>query len=174
MATGIILALVICAMPLLSALVIAAGGRGATKWCDKVGIGAMGVSLLAAIYMAIGHHEFIGQKWDFEWITVGGHPWRLGILIDGMTLSLLIVVTLVSFLVHLFSRKYMQGEVRFHDFFRWIGFFTFSMLVLVISDNLLTLFVAWELMGLSSYKLIEVILRADHAAAGLVEQAVLG
>ncbi|MCE9635556.1 MAG: NADH-quinone oxidoreductase subunit L [Planctomycetes bacterium] len=154
MQTGIVLALVICAMPLLASLVISALGKNAGKWCDKVGIGAMFVSLAASVWLTLGHHEFIGQKWDFEWITVAGHPWRIGILLDGMTFALLIVVTLVSFLVHLFSRQYMHGDERFADFFRWIGFFTFSMLVLVISDNLLTLFVAWELMGLSSYKLI--------------------
>ncbi len=154
MPTGVILAIVICAMPLLSALTIAAGGKGAAKWCDKVGIGTMFVALASAVWLAIGHHEFVGHAWEFEWISIGGKPWILGIALDGITLALLIVVTLVSFLVHLFSRQYMHGDDRFHDFFRWIGFFTFSMLVLVVSDNILTLFVAWELMGLSSYKLI--------------------
>jgi NADH-quinone oxidoreductase subunit L len=141
-------------MPLLSACVLAAAGKRVAKVCDWIGIGAMGVSLLAAAWLAVGHHEFVGQKWSFEWLTVGGTPWKIGIALDGATLAVLIVVTLVSFLVHLFSKGYMHGDDRYQDFYRWIGFFTFSMLVLVVSDNLLTLFVAWELMGLSSYKLI--------------------
>ena len=150
MPTGVVLCLVLCAMPLLSATILAFLGKRGAKVCDWLGIGAMGVSLACAAVLALGHATYVGQSWDFVWMSVGGQDWRVGVGIDGLTLALLIVVTLVSFLVHLFSRKYMHGDSRFEDYFRWIGFFTFAMLVLVVSDNLLTLFIAWEFMGVAS------------------------
>jgi NADH-quinone oxidoreductase subunit L len=149
------LALVICAMPLLSAVVIAAFKKQLGTKADLVGIVAMGVALASAIWLAIDHKNVVehGSKvWD--WFTVDGTVWRIGVQLNGLTLALLIVVTLVSFLVHLFSKGYMHGDSRYEDFYRWLGFFTFSMLGLVVSDNLITLFIMWELMGLSSYKLI--------------------
>jgi NADH-quinone oxidoreductase subunit L len=155
MDTGIQLALVILAMPLLSALIIAAFKKQLGTKADFVGIGAMGVALACAVVLAVKHHEYAGKSsWVFEWFSMAGKSWRVGIALDGLTLAMLIVVTLVSFLVHLFSKGYMHGDSRYEDFYRWLGFFTFSMLGLVLSDNLLTLFVMWELMGLASYKLI--------------------
>ena len=149
------LALVICAMPLLSAIVIAAFKKQLGTKADLVGIGAMGVALLAAIWLAIDHKNVVANgSRVWEWFTVGDVTWKIGVSLNGLTLAVLIVVTLVSFLVHLFSKGYMHGDSRYEDFYRWLGFFTFSMLGLVISDNLITLFICWELMGLSSYKLI--------------------
>ena len=157
MPTGVLLALVIVAMPFLSGILIAAFqllGIKAPGKGDVIGIGCMGVALACAITLAVGHSTYLGQAWDFSWITIGGIEWRLGVAIDGLTLALLLVVTIVSFLVHLFSKGYMHGDDRYTDFYRWLGLFTGSMLALVVSDNLLTLFVSWEVMGLASYKLI--------------------
>ena len=157
MPTGVLIALVILAMPLLSAVLIALLKKSLGPKVDLIGIGSMGVALALAIVLALGHEKFSGPvhgSWVFEWFVMGGISWKVGVGLDGLTLAMLIVVTLVSFLVHLFSKGYMHGDSRYEDFFRWLGFFTFSMLGLVISDNLVTLFVMWELMGLSSYKLI--------------------
>ncbi len=77
-----------------------------------------------------------------------------GILYDGVGAALLAVVGVVSFFVHLFSMGYMKGDRRYHIFFANISLFTFAMLGLVLSDNLLFLFIFWELMGLMSYLLI--------------------
>jgi NADH-quinone oxidoreductase subunit L len=89
-----------------------------------------------------------------DWVTLGKGTIRLGFHIDHLAAALLGMVTLCATMIHVFSNGYMAGDPRFGAFFRWIGFFTFSMLGLLVSDNLLTLFVCWELMGLSSYKLI--------------------
>jgi NADH-quinone oxidoreductase subunit L len=154
---GVILCLVICAMPLLSAVISDIAGLCRIKLPgdgDVIGIAFMGVSTACALTLLFGSGTFMGQGWDFQWIETGGTAWRLGIAIDGLTIALLCVVTIVSFLVHLFSKGYMHGDERYRQFYRWLGFFTFSMLWLVVSDNLFTLYVAWELMGLSSYKLI--------------------
>src|SRR5438477_599257 len=154
MDTGIQLALVILAMPLLSALIIAVFKKQLGTKADFVGIGTMGVALACAVVLALGHEKFAGQNYVFEWFSLAGTSWKVGVSLDGLTLAMLVVVTLVSFLVHLFSKGYMHGDSRYEDFYRWLGFFTFSMIGLVISDNMITLFVMWELMGLSSYKLI--------------------
>ncbi len=154
MPTGVLLSLVILAMPMLSALVIAAFKKQLGTKADAVGIGTMGVALACAVYMALNHATIAGTGYVFEWFSVAGTSWKIGIGLDGLTLAMLVVVTLVSFLVHLFSKGYMHGDSRYEDFYRWLGLFTFSMIGLVISDNLITLFVMWEIMGLASYKLI--------------------
>src|SRR5262245_19955048 len=154
---GVLIALVICAMPLLSAIVIAAFKKQLGTKADVVGIGAMGIALALASYLALNYRHVVEEcahATPLEWFTVGDVTWKIGVSLNGLTLAMLIVVTLVSFLVHLFSKGYMHGDSRYEDFYRWLGFFTFSMLGLVISDNLISLFVMWELMGLSSYKLI--------------------
>src|SRR5262245_54069028 len=107
MPTGILLALVILAMPLLSAVVIAAAKKALGTKADLVGIGTMGVALALAVVLALGHATYAGQKYVFEWFSVAGTKWNIGVALDGLTLAMLVVVTLVSFLVHLFSKGYM-------------------------------------------------------------------
>ena len=159
MPTGILISIVLLLAPIVGAMVIGAVGKKMKNGGDLIGIAALGTSLACAITLFLGfgghgHEGFGGQHWEFTWLTVGGVDWNLGITIDGLTVALLMVVTIVSFLVHLFSKGYMHGDDRYTDFFRWLGLFTFSMLGLVLSDNLLTLFVFWEIMGLASYKLM--------------------
>ena len=91
------------------------------------------------------------------WLSSGagnGLSINFGILVDNLTIVMLFVVTLVSFLVHLYSCGYMHGEERYNRFFAYLGLFSFSMLGLCISSNLLFLFMFWELVGLCSYFLI--------------------
>ncbi len=162
MATGILISLVLLFAPIVGALAIGQFGKKMSNGGDIIGIAALGTSLVCALALFLGFSTFGGAHWEFTWVTIGGDPgdpesgtaWNLGITIDGLTVALLVVVTTVSFLVHLFSKGYMHGDDRYTDFFRWLGLFTFSMLGLVLSDNLLTLFVFWEIMGLASYKLI--------------------
>ena len=96
----------------------------------------------------------------FTWATFGGIPGigevniELGILIDNLTAIMLVVVMLVSMLVHFFSIGYLEGDVRYSRYFAYLGLFTFSMLGIVITHNLLMMYIFWELVGLSSYLLI--------------------
>ena len=78
----------------------------------------------------------------------------LGIVLDNLSVIMLVVVCLISALTHLFSIKYMEGDVRYHRYFAYLGVFTFSMLGIVLSDNLLMMYIFWELVGFSSYILI--------------------
>ena len=85
--------------------------------------------------------------------------------VDNLTAIMLFVVTLVSFLVHLFSMGYMHGERRYNRFYAYLALFTFSMLGLIITSNLLLLFLFWELVGACSYFLIGFYFEKNSAAA---------
>ena len=78
----------------------------------------------------------------------------MGFLLDHISVMMLIVVSLVGMLIQIYSIGYMHGDIRFSRFFAYLSLFTAAMLNLVISDNLLTFYISWELVGLCSYLLI--------------------
>ncbi len=88
------------------------------------------------------------------WIDVGGFTVTFDLLVDQLTAVMLLVVTGVGFLVHVYSVGYMHGDERYPRFFAYLNLFLASMLILVLGENLLVLFLGWELVGLSSYLLI--------------------
>ncbi len=90
----------------------------------------------------------------FTWIPAGEFVVDVGLHIDALTAALLIVVTTIGLLVHVYSIGYMSHDPGYWRFFAYLNLFMFSMLLLVLSDNWLVVFVAWELVGLSSYLLI--------------------
>ncbi|WP_254152781.1 NADH-quinone oxidoreductase subunit 5 family protein [Chryseosolibacter indicus] len=90
----------------------------------------------------------------FNWFTLGKDVFSADLLISNLVLLMLFVVALISFLVHLYSVGYMAGDKNIKRYFAMLGFFTFSMQGIVLSDSLLVLFVFWELVGFSSYLLI--------------------
>ncbi|MDP7285689.1 MAG: NADH-quinone oxidoreductase subunit L, partial [Dehalococcoidales bacterium] len=103
--------------------------------------------------MAAPHHEIPVP--DINWVVIeGGVTIHLGLIADSLTAVMLIVVTLVSLMVQIYSQGYMHGDPGYHRYFAWMSLFTASMLGLVLADNLLFLFVFWELVGLCSYLLI--------------------
>ena len=89
-----------------------------------------------------------------EWYNIGSLKVIVGIGIDNIAAIMLIVVTLISLLVHLFSTEYMSGDRRYPKYFAYLGLFTFSMLGIVIANNFLIMYIFWELVGISSYLLI--------------------
>ena len=99
-----------------------------------------------------------------NWISLGGVTFAMGFYLDSVTVIMLIVVTLVSSLVHIFSMGYMHGDPRYPRFFAYLSLFSFSMLFLVVSDNLLGIYIGWELVGLCSYLLIGFWFEKDSAA----------
>ena len=153
------LCLVVLAAPLVGFLLQYTIGRrmGAKgAWMTVLFIGA---SLAASL--AIGADAWRGgETWvhhfgPWTWFEPDAESeWTIGMTLDGLTAVMLVVVTLVSFLVHVFSTAYMKGDPKYPLFFAWLQMFSFSMLVLVLADNLLHLFMGWELVGLCSYKLI--------------------
>ncbi|MEJ6004266.1 NADH-quinone oxidoreductase subunit L [Paucibacter sp. AS339] len=90
----------------------------------------------------------------YEWMVVGGLKMEVGFLVDGLTAMMMCVVTFVSLMVHIYTIGYMQEDPGYQRFFSYISLFTFSMLMLVMSNNMLQLFFGWEAVGLVSYLLI--------------------
>ncbi|MDE2618510.1 MAG: NADH-quinone oxidoreductase subunit L, partial [Burkholderiales bacterium] len=90
----------------------------------------------------------------YEWMVVGGLKMEVGFMVDGLTAMMMCVVTFVSLMVHLYTIGYMEEDEGYNRFFAYISLFTFSMLMLVMSNNLLQLFFGWEAVGLVSYLLI--------------------
>ncbi|HZB02886.1 MAG TPA: proton-conducting transporter membrane subunit, partial [Actinomycetota bacterium] len=125
-------------------------GRGA-----PIGILAVGVSLVMSILVFF---DFVGQAEPVErsitWFSLDSFRVELGMSIDGLTAMMFIVVTVVSFLVHVYSAGYMAHEPRFTWYYAALSLFTGSMLNLVIANNLFQLLVGWELVGICSYLLI--------------------
>jgi NADH-quinone oxidoreductase subunit L len=90
----------------------------------------------------------------YTWMVVGGLKMEIGFLIDGLTAMMMCVVTFVSLMVHIYTIGYMEEDAGYNRFFGYISLFTFSMLMLVMSNNMLQLFFGWEAVGLVSYLLI--------------------
>jgi NADH-quinone oxidoreductase subunit L len=90
----------------------------------------------------------------YEWMVLGGLKMEVGFLVDGLTAMMMCVVTFVSLMVHIFTIGYMKEDPGYQRFFSYIALFTFSMLMLVMSNNFLQLFFGWEAVGLVSYLLI--------------------
>jgi NADH-quinone oxidoreductase subunit L len=114
----------------------------ALSWC---------ISILALMDVAGGHHTTFRL---YTWLTSGLLDVHIGLTIDRLTSVMLVLVTTVSTLVHVYTIGYMQGERGYARFYSYIALFTFSMLMLVLADNFLQLFVFWEAVGLCSYLLI--------------------
>ena len=126
---------------------------------DQVAFIAMGASLASFVLSVLVFFQVKGDPGTHlvplgEFISAGTFEVSWELLIDQLTAVMLLVVTGVGFLVHVYSHGYMHGDSRFPRFFAYLNLFLFSMLVLVLGSSLLTLFVGWELVGLSSYLLI--------------------
>ncbi|NUN70989.1 MAG: NADH-quinone oxidoreductase subunit L [Bacteroidetes bacterium] len=155
------IAVAILFIPLVSFLVLIFFGKRFSERAGLVGATFLGIDLALALYV-FASRMASSEVWDltFTWIdfhtVVNNVPLRLdiGIMVDNLTAVMLVVVTLISFLVHLFSLAYMKGDVRFSRYYANLGIFTFSMLGIVLTNNYLLMYVFWELVGLSSYLLI--------------------
>ena len=163
-------------LPALAALVQQFLGKRLPRQGDWLVVGAMGASLVLSVlamfaWLALPPGDYFAASW--KWIELaGGGTFTMGIVVDGLTCALLCVVTLVSTLVFLYSTGYMKGDPKYHRFFFWLSLFGVSMLLLTLADNLLTLFIGWELVGLCSYKLIgfwsEDLLNAEAAKKAFI------
>lgn len=103
---------------------------------------------------------------DIHWLGFTNNlSINIGILLDPISVIMLIVVTFISLMVHLFSLSYMKGEERFATYYAYLGLFTFSMLGLVMASNLFQMYIFWELVGISSYLLIGFYFQKSSAVA---------
>ncbi len=117
------------------------------------------LSIIVA-YFKLSYFELKTLVFEFKWVDFGNIPFvgklgiNLGIQIDNVAAIMQLTVFIVSFVVHLFSIKYMEGDLRYSRYFAYLGLFTFSMLGIVLTHNFLMMYIFWELVGVSSYLLI--------------------
>ncbi|MBN2655067.1 MAG: NADH-quinone oxidoreductase subunit L [Nitrospirae bacterium] len=120
-----------------------------------IALPAVAGSFLLSVYALIGVQAGTIINQDiYSWIVSGSFKASIGFLIDQLTVVMLIVVTSISLLVHIYSVGYMHDDDGYARFFSYLSLFTFSMLMLVMSNNLLQLYFGWEAVGLCSYLLI--------------------
>jgi NADH-quinone oxidoreductase subunit L len=114
------------------------------------------ISFLISVHtlLAVMNGAPIFNETLYTWMTVMGMPLEIGFLVDSLTAMMMCVVTFVSLMVHIYTIGYMAHDDGYNRFFSYISLFTFSMLMLVMSNNFLQLFFGWEAVGLMSYLLI--------------------
>jgi len=142
--------------PLLGAIIAGLFGKWLGRtWSHRVTIALVAVSFFAsvAIFQDVqAGHTFKGSV--YTWLTSGEARFQVGFLIDSLTALMMLVVTFVSLMVHIYTIGYMQEDPGYQRFFSYISLFTFSMLMLVMANNFMQLFFGWEAVGLVSYLLI--------------------
>ena len=146
--------------PLLGFLILAFGrGKIPETLAAVVGVGSIGLSALVTAIVGVQfvRHPPAGDAYVqplWTWMQVGGFAPQFALRLDGLSLTMMGVITGVGFLIHLFASWYMRGDEGYGRFFSYMNLFIASMLFLVLGDNLLFLYFGWEGVGLCSYLLI--------------------
>jgi NADH-quinone oxidoreductase subunit L len=149
--------LLVVLAPLAGALIAGlfgrAIGRAGAHWVTIIGVAlSTAASLIVFHDVVFNGNTFNGPV--YTWLVSGGYRFEIGFLIDTLSATMMVVVTSVSLAVHVYTIGYMAGDPGYQRFFSYISLFTFSMLMLVMSNNFLQLFFGWEAVGLVSYLLI--------------------
>ncbi len=150
--------LTIVLAPLIGAIIVGlAGHRLGRTLSHSITILGVTVSTVLALFV-FNHHVLQGAEVFNEniytWMQVGGLNMSVGFLVDNLTAVMLLVVSFISLMVHIYTIGYMQEDEGYTKFFSYISLFTFAMFMLVISNNFMQLFFGWEAVGLVSYLLI--------------------
>ena len=146
------------AIPLLGSIILLCSeGRLPKLLVAVVGAGSVGLAALCALYVGmnvVDTGEWLYTETLWTWMVVGDFNPSITLYLDGLSLVMTGVITGVGFLIHLYATGYMWEEEGYSRFFAYMNLFVFAMLMLVLGDNLLTLFLGWEGVGLCSYLLI--------------------
>lgn len=142
--------------PLLAFIVIVSFGRQLKEGAAAVGILFTAVSFGLAVltFWQRFQEGATDYKFSIDWLKVGDIVITMGFEINQLNALMLLIVTLVSLLVQIYSKGYMHGDERFPVFYQYLALFTFSMLGLVIAPNLLQIYIFWELVGVCSFLLV--------------------
>jgi NADH-quinone oxidoreductase subunit L len=150
--------LVIALAPLLGSII--AGffgkqvGRAGAHWVTILGVAVSCALSMQVLWQLVVQHADPFNQNIYTFFQVGGYSAHVGFMVDNLTAMMMVVVTFVSLLVHVYTIGYMAEDPAYQRFFSYISLFTFSMLMLVMSNNFLQLFFGWEAVGLVSYLLI--------------------
>ncbi len=172
----------VLAFPLAGTLAIAFGyrrvGSLGPRTAGWIGTGAIALAFLAALGAlfslqghAPDHRQLVSSLWDYA-STVGVDA-EMSILVDPLSVFMILVVTGVSAMIHLYSISYMDGDRGYTRFFAYLNFFVFSMLLLVLAGNFLLLIVGWAFVGAASYLLISFWYRRKTATAAGIKAFVI-
>ncbi len=147
-------------LPLLGFLIVALGGKKLSQGVTSViACGVILISFIISIFLFTQllstpeDHRFFSVTL-FDWIKTGGFSASISFLVDPLSSLMLLIITGVGFLIHVYSIGYMHDDAGFHRFFSYLNLFVFFMLLLVMGANYLLMFVGWEGVGLCSYLLI--------------------
>ncbi len=145
------------------------GVRFKRSWIYLIAVSAIGLAFFASVFLffdmlkvepSARHFENI----IFDWIVAGKLRTQVAFFVDPLSIVMALVVTGVSFMIHIYSGGYMHGDPGFRRFFVYLNLFVFSMLILILANNFLLMFVGWEGVGLCSYLLIGFWFEKDSAS----------
>ena len=149
--------LAVVSLPVIGFAIITFFGKWLPLRGASVAITTLAVSFLLSLWTFI-HMQMQSPETVYDyalnWVTFGGFTVTLGFLIDRFSATMMLTVTLVAWLIHIYSIGYMHGDRRFSTYFAYLGLFTTSMLGIITANNYFQVFIFWELVGLSSYLLI--------------------
>ncbi len=129
-------------------------GRAGAHWVTNIGVAiSFFLSLVVFKHMVVDGAESYNAS-VYTWLISDGIKFEIGFLVDELTAMMMVVVTFISFMVHIYTIGYMKDDPGYQRFFSYISLFTFSMLMLVMANNFMQLFFGWEAVGLVSYLLI--------------------
>ncbi|MGE3311676.1 MAG: proton-conducting transporter membrane subunit, partial [Limisphaerales bacterium] len=153
------LAWTILALPLLSAAGITLYTRRNPRLSAAVSIAAVAAAFVASVFLSLSFRRLAVPAGDclitaVQWLEVGGLSVELGLRLDSLSLVMLLGVTGVGLMIHIYSCGYMAGDPSYARFFASLSLFMFSMLGIVLASNFVMMFLFWELVGVSSYLLI--------------------
>ena len=142
--------------PLVGAMIAGLFCRVIPRWVAHTAtIAGVAIAFIASVIIfkdVLAGNTYNGAV--YTWLTSGDYKFEVGFLIDTLTTTMMLVVTFVSLMVHIYTIGYMQEDPGYNRFFSYISLFTFSMLMLVMSNNFMQLFFGWEAVGQVSYLLI--------------------
>jgi NADH-quinone oxidoreductase subunit L len=151
---------IIPAIPFFSFLLLAVfGPRLARRAVSVIGVGSIGASAVVSGIVTAAFISAPPSGWSYreviwQWMSVSGLQADIGFYLDALSVIMVLVITFVAFLIHLYSAEYMEGDEGYSRFFAYMNLFVASMVTLVLADNLLLLYLGWEGVGLCSYLLI--------------------
>ncbi|MEH7402299.1 MULTISPECIES: NADH-quinone oxidoreductase subunit L [Bacillaceae] len=152
-------------LPLISFLILILAGTKGKKGSGILGATLTGISFIISLFVLFDRLQGDTVQKLYTWLTIGNIDIHVGYVVNALNSLMLVIVTFVSTLVHIYSTAYMEEDDRITVFFAYLGLFTFAMLALVISPSILQLYVFWELVGLGSFLLVGFYFYKEEAKA---------
>lgn len=152
-------------LPLISFLILILAGTKGKKSSGILGAALTGISFIISLFVLFDRLQGETVQELYTWLTIGNIEVHVGYVVNALNALMLVIVTFVSTLVHIYSTAYMEDDDRITVFFAYLGLFTFAMLALVISPSILQLYIFWELVGLGSFLLVGFYFYKEEAKA---------